>query len=113
MGGVRVHGDRGDGAGGALTNNIVLTLVVGEFSSYFLQLVLLPVIIVGQNVQQAATDARAEADHATLVALYSLTKEIHGINVGQNTILTQQAQILEALERHLQDDESKTGATTG
>lgn len=56
---------------GALTNNLALTLVVGGFSSYFLQLVLLPVIMVGQNVQQAASDARAEADHETLKAILS------------------------------------------
>jgi len=59
---------------GALTNNLVLTLVVGGFSSYFLQLVLLPVIMVGQNVSQAASDARAEADHQTLSALAELNK---------------------------------------
>ena len=35
-------------------------------SKSFLQLVLLPIIIVGQNVISAAQDARAEADHATL-----------------------------------------------
>jgi hypothetical protein len=59
---------------GALTGNLVLTLVVGGFSSYFLQLVLLPVIMVGQNVSQAASDARAEADHQTLTALSVLNK---------------------------------------
>jgi len=82
---------------GALTGNIVLTLVVGGFSSYFLQLVLLPIIIVAQNVQQAASDARAEADHATLTALYNLTQEIHQLNVGQNDILTKQNEILTEL----------------
>lgn len=35
----------------------------------FLQLVLLSVIMVGQNVLQAASDARAEADHRTLLTL--------------------------------------------
>ena len=35
----------------------------------FLQLVLLSVIMVGQNVLQAASDKRAEADHHTLLAL--------------------------------------------
>jgi hypothetical protein len=76
---------------GALTNNIVMTLVVGGFSSYFLQLVLLPVIIVGQNVQQAANDARAEADHETLTAVHDLTKHI-------DTLQDQQIQILEAIK---------------
>jgi hypothetical protein len=49
-------------------------------SQSLLQLVLLPVIIVGQNVISAAQDARAEADHETLTAL-------HTINVRQLRIL--------------------------
>jgi hypothetical protein len=77
---------------GALTGNIVLTLVVGGFSSYFLQLVLLPVIIVGQNVQQATNDARAQADHETLTAVHDLTKHI-------DVLQDQQIQILEALKK--------------
>lgn len=54
---------------GAFTGNVALTLIAGGFSSYFLQLVLLPLIMVGQNIAQKASDARAEADHATLTAL--------------------------------------------
>lgn len=61
-------------------------------SQSFLQLVLLPIIIVGQNVISASQDARAEADHETLTAL-------HTINVRQLQILEQQQQILEMLEK--------------
>lgn len=39
---------------------------VAWVSQAFLQLVLLPVILVGQNVNQVTQDARAEADHDTL-----------------------------------------------
>ena len=60
-------------------------------SQSFLQLVLLPIIIVGQNVISAAQDARAEADHETLTAL-------HTINVQQLRILESQQKILTALE---------------
>jgi hypothetical protein len=60
-------------------------------SQSFLQLVLLPIIIVGQNVISAAQDARAEADHDTLTAL-------HTINVQQLQILHQQQTILEYLQ---------------
>lgn len=60
-------------------------------SQSFLQLVLLPIIIVGQNVISAAQDARAEADHETLTALQA-------INVRQLQILEQQQKILEILE---------------
>ena len=41
-------------------------------SQSFLQLVLLPIIIVGQNVISASQDARAEADHETLTALQAM-----------------------------------------
>ena len=39
------------GVVGALTNNVKVVLIVGAVSGYFLQLVLLPIIIVGQNIQ--------------------------------------------------------------
>ena len=61
-------------------------------SQSFLQLVLLPIIIVGQNVISAAQDARAEADHETLTAL-------HAINVQQLQILEGQQTILELLQK--------------
>jgi hypothetical protein len=57
---------------------------VAWLSQSFLQLVLLPILMVGQNVIAAAQDARAETDHETLTALQK-------INV-------QQLEILEALE---------------
>jgi hypothetical protein len=60
-------------------------------SQSLLQLVLLPIIIVGQNVISASQDARAEADHETLTAL-------HSINVRQLYLLEQQQQILEMLK---------------
>lgn len=44
---------------GAFTNNVTLTLIAGSISGYFLQLVLLPALMVGQNLQSAASDARA------------------------------------------------------
>ncbi len=61
-------------------------------SQSFLQLVLLPIIIVGQNVISASQDARADADHETLTAL-------HTINVRQLHLLEQQAKILQLLEQ--------------
>jgi hypothetical protein len=61
-------------------------------SQSFLQLVLLPIIIVGQNVASATQDARAEADHETLTAL-------HVMNVQQLEILERQERILERTEK--------------
>jgi hypothetical protein len=62
-------------------------VIVSWVAQTFLQLVLLPIIIVGQNVIQAANDARAEADHETLTAVHLLTVEVHTINVAQTEIL--------------------------
>jgi len=61
---------------------------INWLSQSFLQLVLLPIIMVGQNVISASQDARAEADHLTLTTL-------HAMNVRQLDMLEQQAKILE------------------
>ncbi len=66
-------------------------IIVAWIAQTFLQLVLLPIIIVGQNVQAAASDARAESDHETLLAIHTLTVEVH-------TIAEQQTKMLELLE---------------
>jgi hypothetical protein len=70
------------------------TVLVNWVSSNFLQLVLLPIIIVGQNVISEAQDTRAEADHKTLTAL-------HQMNVQQLEILKKQDKILEVLQSNL------------
>ena len=64
---------------------------ISWLSQSFLQLVLLPIIIVGQNVISAAQDSRAEADHETLTAL-------HTINVQQLKLLEEQERILTLLQ---------------
>jgi hypothetical protein len=65
-------------------------IIIGWIAQTFLQLVLLPIIIVGQNVLAAASDARAEADHETLISIHTLTSEVH-------TIAEQQTKMLELL----------------
>jgi hypothetical protein len=62
-------------------------VIIGWIAQTFLQLVLLPIIIVGQNVQAAASDARAESDHETLMAIHLLTSDVHKIDVQQARIL--------------------------
>jgi hypothetical protein len=61
-------------------------IIVAWIAQTFLQLVLLPIIIVGQNVQAAASDARAESDHETLLAIHTLTTEVHEI-ANQQTVM--------------------------
>lgn len=64
-------------------------IIVAWVAQTFFQLVLLPIIIVGQNVIQATNDQRAEADHETLTAVHQLTIEVHSINEAQSVILRQ------------------------
>ena len=66
-------------------------------SQSFLQLVLLPIIIVGQNVISASQDARAETDHLTLTALHSMNVRQLEMLEQQRKILDQQHKILERL----------------
>src|ERR1700694_2471340 len=68
------------------TGNTIV--IVAWIAQTFFQLVLL-INIGGQNVIQAANDARAEADHETLTAVHQLTVEVHAINEAQSTILKQ------------------------
>lgn len=63
------------------------TVLVNWLSSNFLQLVLLPIILVGQNVISTAQDARAEADHETLTAIHDMARQQLEILEGQNRIL--------------------------
>ena len=51
-------------------------IVVGWIAQTFLQLVLLPIIIVGQNVQAAAADARSQATYDDAAAVLEEAKQI-------------------------------------
>jgi hypothetical protein len=68
--------------------------LIAWISQNFLQLVLLPVIMVGQNVIQGQQDAKAEADHKTLTYLANLQEE-------QMVELKNQAEVLEYLKKKL------------
>ncbi len=62
-------------------------IIVSWIAQTFFQLVLLPIIIVGQNVLAAASDARAESDHETIISIHTLTSEVHTIAEQQTLIL--------------------------
>jgi hypothetical protein len=92
------------GAVAVISNSAFWTAVSVLISQTFLQLVLLPIIIVGQNVISASQDARAEADHLTLTTL-------HAINVQQLKMLEVQHKLLEQ-QREILDIIHSEGAKT-
>ena len=51
-------------------------IIIAWIAQTFLQLVLLPIIIVGQNVQAAAADARSEATYNDAAAVLEEAKQI-------------------------------------
>ena len=69
-----------------------LITLIAWISQNFLQLVLLPIIMVGQNVIQGKQTAKAEADHRTLTYLANLQDE-------QMKELKIQSEILEFLKK--------------
>jgi hypothetical protein len=77
-------------------------IIVAWIAQTFLQLVLLPIIIVGQNVQAAAADARAEATFDDAAAVLEEAKQI------QAHLAAQDEKIVEILT-HL----SKLSASAG
>ena len=72
---------------------------ISWLSQSFLQLVLLPIIIVGQNVISASQDARAEADHITLTTLHAINVRQLKMLEQQEEMLKQQRAILDLLEK--------------
>src|SRR5689334_3694832 len=72
---------------------------ISWLSQSFLQLVLLPIIIVGQNVISASQDARAEADHLTLTTLHAINVRQLRMLEQQRAMLQQQREILDLLQK--------------
>ena len=61
-----------------------IVIIVAWIAQTFLQLVLLPIIIVGQNVQAAAADARAEATYNDAAAVLEEAKQIQAHLLAQD-----------------------------
>lgn len=87
------------GAVAVVTSNAFLTALSVLISQTFLQLVLLPIIIVGQNVISASQDARAEADHITLTTLHAINVQQLKLLQTQHRMLEQQQAILDLLQK--------------
>jgi uncharacterized membrane protein len=65
---------------------------------------------VSANRAQAASDARAMADHATLVALHELSKRQVRLLDGQKEVLAGQNQVLDILRRAVAGGEAGSAA---
>jgi hypothetical protein len=74
--------------------SVSLISLVAWIAQTFLQLVLLPIIMVGQNVIQGKQEAKAEADHKTLTYLANLQEE-------QMTLLKKHNELLESLDKRI------------
>jgi hypothetical protein len=68
-----------------------LTVIIAWVSSNFLQLVLLPVIIVGQNLQARASDKRAEQTFKDAEAVLAEALQIQAHLAAQDEVLTKLA----------------------
>ena len=87
------------GAVAVVTGSAFWTAVSVLISQTFLQLVLLPIIIVGQNVISEAQDRRAEQDHLTLTTLHAINVQQLKLLEEQHKLLEQQREILELMRR--------------
>lgn len=73
--------------------SVSLIALVAWVAQTFLQLVLLPVIMVGQNVIQGQQDAKADADHQTLTYIANSQEALMAE-------LTRQGQLLDDLTKN-------------
>lgn len=71
--------------------------VIVWLSSSFLQLVLLPIIIVGQNIQAAAADQRSESTYKDAEAVLKEAEEIQRHLLAQDEAISSIVERLEAL----------------
>jgi len=82
-------------------------IIIAWIAQTFLQLVLLPIIIVGQNLQAAKAEHRAIATYEDATALLAETKEIQTHLTDQDKALSHLVDKLAALEAKL---EANSGA---
>jgi hypothetical protein len=78
-------------------------IIVAWVAQTFLQLVLLPIIIVGQNLQAAKTEIRAIATYEDATAILEEAKEIQAHLADQDKALSHLIDKMTALEAKLED----------
>lgn len=82
---------------GVFTNNVYLALLCGSISSYFLQLVLLPIIMTGQNVLGRKAELQADEAFKTTMSTYHDIEQVMQHLCAQDTELLRHAKMLEHL----------------
>jgi len=87
------------------SGNVIV--IVSWVAQTFLQLVLLPIIIVGQNIQAAASDRRAIATYEDAGAILEEAKEIQSHLGDQDQALGHLIDRLEALEAQIKAQSKK------
>ena len=87
-----------------------LTVIIAWVSSNFLQLVLLPVIIVGQNLQAKATDTRAMQTYEDAEAVLHEAVQIQQHLAAQDAVLGQLIAAAKAAAGHASDTSGSAGA---
>jgi hypothetical protein len=85
------------GIAAAVSNSVTVVLIVGAISGYFLQLVLLPIIIVGQNIQGKAADKRSEQTYNDAEAILSECLQLQQHLQAQDTVLDD---VIERVKEH-------------
>lgn len=83
-------------------------VIVAWIAQTFLQLVLLPIIIVGQNAQAEASDKRSELTFNDAEAILHSALEIQKHLEAQDAELRRQTQVLLALIRGVKGDDSRS-----
>jgi prefoldin subunit 5 len=81
--------------------------IVTWVAQTFLQLVLLPIILVGQNIQAAASDRRAIATYEDAGAILEEAKQLQSHLTDQDKALSHIIDRLEALEAQLKAQPKK------
>ena len=81
------------------SGNVVL--IVGWIAQTFLQLVLLPIIIVGQNIQAVAADARSNATYKDAGAILAEARQIQAHLAAQDEVTGALLDKVAALEAKL------------
>ncbi len=79
---------------GAITNNAVLAATFGALSSYLLQLILLPIIMVGQNVQSRHSELQADEMYRTTVSVFHDIEQVMQHLSAQDAELLRHAKML-------------------